>query len=283
LFEHALQIGEESPVAHHNLGHALMETTSQREEAMRHFRRALDLFPTYSQAHYCLGNCLSVEGRIEEAEAHYREAIRNKPNYAEAYYGLANVLALKGRPDEARKHFDEALRLNPYYPEAHTKLGNLLLLQGEREAGIKHLRTAVEFFPRYADGQYYLGTACAEQKQFEEAIVHLYAASKIRPRNAAPLNDLAWILAAEPAAPHHPVEAVRLARKACEYTAFKEPRYLDTLAVAYAANSQTNEARATCQQALGLAAAATNAFLVRHLEAQLKKWPAAPATNTPPR
>ena len=282
LFEHALQAGEESPIAHHNLGHGLMENTSERGEAMQHFRRALELFPGYPQAHYCMGNCLSVEGRLDEAEAHFREALKNKTNYAEAYYGLANVVALKGRPDEARKYFDEALRLRPYYAEAHTKLGNLLLLQGERDSGMKHLRTAVELFPAYADGHYYLATACAEQKQFEEAIVHLYAAIRIRPRYAAALNDLAWVLAAEPKAPHSPPEAARLARKACEYTGFKEPRYLDTLAVAYAANGQTNQARSTCQEALGLAAAASNAFLVRHLEAQLSQLLDAPRTNRPP-
>ena len=282
LFEHALQAGEESPIAHHNLGHGLMETTERRGEAMQHFKRALELFPGYPQAHYCLGNCLSVEGRLNEAEAHYREAIRNRANYAEAYYGLANVTALKGRPDEARKLFTEALRLKPYYAEAHTKLGNLLLLQGNRVSGMSHLRTAVELFPAYADGHYYLATACAEQKQFEEAIVHFYGAIRLRPRNAAALNDLAWVLAAEPRAPHSPAEAARLARKACEYTGFKEPRYLDTLAVAYAANGQTNEAKSTCQEALGLAAAASNTFLVRHLEAQLSKWSEKRAIDGPP-
>jgi tetratricopeptide (TPR) repeat protein len=272
LFDHALQVGEESPLAHHNLGHGLMETTAERSEAIWHFKRALEMYPDYSKAHLCLGNCLSVEGRREEAEAHYREAIRNQKNNAEAYYGLANLLVLKGLSAEARTNFAEALRLNPYYPEAHTKLGNLLLLEGEREAGMQHLREAVDFFPGYADGQYYLGTACAEQKQFEEAIVHFYAAIRNRPRYAAALNDLAWVLAAEPGAPHNPAESVRLAKKACACTGFKEPRYLDTLAVAFAANGQTNDARAACQSALTLATATSNAPLAKHLEAQLNKW-----------
>ena len=272
LFQHALEVGEESPLAHHNLGHGLMETTAERGEAIRQFKLALEMYPGYPQAHFCLGSCLSVEGRRAEAEAHYREAIRNKKNYAEAYYGLANLMALNGRPDEARKNFSEALRLNPYYFEAHTKLGNLLLLQGDRDSGLKHLRAAVDLFPGYADGQYYLGTACAEQKQFEEAIVHFYTAIRNRPRYAAAFNDLAWVLAAEPAAPHNPAESVRLAKKACQYTGFREPRYLDTLAVAYAANGQTNDARAACQDALTLAAAGSNAPLVKHLEVQLNKW-----------
>jgi protein O-mannosyl-transferase len=281
LFTHALRVGQVSPIAHHNLGHGLMETTDGLDEAMRHFKRALEFYPGYPQAHYCLGNCLSVAGQLAEAEAHYREAISNKASFGEAYYGLANVMALKGRPDEARKCFEEALRLKPYYAEAHTKLGNLLLLQGDRPAGMKHLRTAVELLPTYADGHYYLATACAEQQQFEEAIVHLYAAVRLKPRYAAAFNDLAWVLAAEPKAPHNAAEAVRLARKACEYTGFKEPRYLDTLAVAYATQGQTNEARTTCQQALALASAASNAFLVRHLETQLSEWQETPATNRP--
>jgi hypothetical protein len=73
-----------------------------------------------------------------------------------------------------------------------------------------------------------------------------------------------------------------MATKACEYTAFKEPRYLDALAVAYAADGQTNQARISCQRAWELAAAASNAPLAKHLETQLSKWlerPAPPLTR----
>jgi tetratricopeptide (TPR) repeat protein len=282
LFDHALQIGEESPLAHHNIGHGLMETTAERKDAIRHFKLALAMYPDYSKAHLCLGNCLSVEARRDEAESHYREAIRIQKNYAEAYYGLASLLALKGKPEEARTNFVEALRLNPYYPEAHTKFGNLLLLLGDRASGMTHLRDAVELNPGYADGHYYLATACAEQKQFEEAIVHFYSAIRIRPHYAAALNDLAWVLAAEPNAPRNPGESVRLAKKACTYTGYKEPRYLDTLAVAYAANGQTNDARIACQDAITLAAASSNAPLVNHLEAQLTKWRQVPLPKNSP-
>ena len=150
------------------------------------------------------------------------------------------------------------------------KLGNLLLLQRERKAGMEHLQKAVEFLPAHAEAHYFLAAGLAEEKKFPDAIRHFYAAIQIRPAYAAALNDLAWILAAEPAAPHNADEAVRLARKATSIT--REPGYLDTLAVAHLFNGQTNEARVVCQEALNLAYGNSNAALIKHLEAQLRKW-----------
>jgi tetratricopeptide (TPR) repeat protein len=274
LFEHALQVGEESAVAHQNLGYALLEDQGRAREAERHFRRALEMYPDYPEAHFCLGNCLHIENRLDEAEAQYRVALRLKPNYERAHYSLANVLALKGRVDEAMKNFNEALRVKPDYGEAYMKRGNLLLMQRDRKSGMSDLRKAVELLPANAEAHYYLGAGLAEEKKFQDAIVHFYAAIQLRPDYVEALNDLAWVLAAEPAAPHNPAEAVRLAKKACEPK--REPRYLDTLAVAYAVNGQTNAARTICQEALNLAIATTNAALAKHLEAQLEKWSKTP-------
>ena len=57
------------------------------------------------------------------------------------------------------------------------------------------------------------------------------------------LNNLAWAKAnGENELLYEPEEAVRLARRACELTDFKEPALLDTLAVAYSAVGNFGEA-----------------------------------------
>ena len=52
-------------------------------------------------AHNHLGNALADADRLDEAIAHYRKALEINPDYAEAHNGLGNALAGRGQIDEA--------------------------------------------------------------------------------------------------------------------------------------------------------------------------------------
>ena len=58
-------------------------------------------------AHYNLGTTLAAGGRIDEAIEHYRKALEIKPGYAEAHVNLGNAMAARGRMDEAIEHYRE--------------------------------------------------------------------------------------------------------------------------------------------------------------------------------
>ena len=64
-----------------------------------------------SIAHNNLGNVMASRGQIDEAITHYRKALEIRPNYLEAHYNLALELADQGRLDEAGEHFQKALAL----------------------------------------------------------------------------------------------------------------------------------------------------------------------------
>ena len=128
---------------------------------------------------------------------------------------------------EARQTFAKALQHNPTDAEAHAKLGHILVLQADRMSGE----------PR--------------ERKLSEAIIHHRAAIASKPDYGDPLNELAWILATEKSL-LNTAEAIQMANRACESAQFRSPGFFDTLAVAYAANRQTNEAIATCQRALTL-------------------------------
>ncbi len=58
-----------------------------------------------------LGTALARRGRIDEAMAHFRKAVEIKPDYMEARANLGAILASQGRKDEAREHYQKALVL----------------------------------------------------------------------------------------------------------------------------------------------------------------------------
>ena len=54
---------------------------------------------------------MAGRGQVDEAIAHYRKALEINPDYVEAHYNLGNALAGRGQVDEAIAHFQKALDL----------------------------------------------------------------------------------------------------------------------------------------------------------------------------
>ena len=104
LWTHTLACTPQNPIAHNNLGLALAGR-GQVDEAIAHYRKALEIKPDYAEAHNNLGNALAGRGQIDEAIAHYRKALEIKPDYAKAHYNLGMALAGRGQVDEAIDHY----------------------------------------------------------------------------------------------------------------------------------------------------------------------------------
>jgi tetratricopeptide (TPR) repeat protein len=143
-------------------------------EAIQHFKRAIELDPRMARAYDNLGlsyyyqnqNDLAVSSyekaielglesphpspwpymnlaivqqflnRLPEAEKNLREAIRLDPTFAKARFQLGTVLEDQSHPEEALMEFREAARLDPLYPEPHMAMARILHKMG-READAK--------------------------------------------------------------------------------------------------------------------------------------------------
>jgi tetratricopeptide (TPR) repeat protein len=270
LFQHALKVEPESALAQRNLGQALSQWGRQ-EEAIVHFQKALELKPDFAMAQVNLGDSLNLLGKLDEAMTHYRQALDLKPEYEAAHYKLANALALKGALADAEVHFQTALRYKPDYAEAHTKLANLLVLQGRAAEAMEHYYDAIKLNPDYQEGFYYLAATLARQKKLESAVTYLRVAIKLKPDDPVSLNDLAWILAtADRPRIRDLNEAITLARRACELSRQENPKYLDTLAVAYSETRRFAEAIETTRRAVAAAETTGQKKLAEIIQGRLK-------------
>ena len=177
----------------------------QVDEAIAHYRKALEIKPDYAEAHNNLGNALAGRGQVDEAIAHYRKALKIKPDYAEAHNNLGIALAGRGQVDEAIAQYRKALEIKPDYAEAHNNLGSpwpaadrstrrspitarpwksspttprptttsaRLAGRGEVDEAIAHFRKALEIKPDYAEAHYNLGLVLAGRGQVDEAMDH---------------------------------------------------------------------------------------------------------------
>ena len=94
--------------------------------------------------HTNLADALARNHRPEEALEHYRQAIDFNPASAQARAGLGATLADLRNYDEARRELEQALRIDPDYAVAHINLANLLAHLGAAGAALPHYRAALE-------------------------------------------------------------------------------------------------------------------------------------------
>jgi Flp pilus assembly protein TadD len=137
-----------------------------------------------------------------------------------AHNNLGAALMERGDVEGAERHFVETLRVKPYDPEAHFCLAAALTSQRKTAQAIPEYREALRLLPNYPDA----------------------------------LNNLAWILAANPDPRlRNGREAVDLAERACQLTEYKQPLLVGTLAAAYAEAGRFTKAVATAEKARTLA------------------------------
>jgi len=189
-YKKALEINPRYAEAHFNLGNAFVHV-GQPKEAAAQYNQALQLHPRYPAAHANLGAALLEMGRVDEAVAHLREAIAIDPRNAAARGQLGGALARLGRVEEAIVEFQSVLQLEPGSAVAENNLGNILLQSGRLEEAMSHLRQAVQIEETNPEAHYNLGNVFLRLQRHEEAVTSYSRAVELRPGYARARNNLA--------------------------------------------------------------------------------------------
>ena len=304
-FAEAARLSPQSADRHYNLGTTLADS-GRLAEAEAELREAMRLKPDYLEARTALAGVLAQAGRPSEAAALVQALTRECTNSALAHFKLGTALRTAGLTNEATIAFAEAVRLEPSLPkgllsagegfvqkgqleeaaarfqallwirpdsaEAHERLGLLRANQGKWDEAVSHLKDALRLAPR-PEAHYNLALALGMQGNLSQAIAQYELVLKAKPDSAPALNDLAWIRATAPAAElRNGPEGVRLAERACELTGSRNPRFLGTLAAAYAEAGRFAEAVATAEKARDLARAAGDISLAEGSQARLSLY-----------
>jgi tetratricopeptide (TPR) repeat protein len=163
-----------SAEAENNTATALLQQGSL-DDALAHFRRALELKPEFPDALNNYGSALRRKGLLDEGLAQFRKAIELQPGHFEARNNLASALLQQGRISEAVAQYEACLKLQPDNVEINRRLGWIFATSPEAALrngprAVELARHARQLAPDNPVVLAALAAAYAENKQFPEAI-----------------------------------------------------------------------------------------------------------------
>lgn len=144
------------------------ETLPQAREAAL---KALALDSEIAEAHTSLGLIYDIyDWNSAEAIKHYRRAIELNPNSATAHRWLGERLCADGRFDEGLPELRRGVELDPLSPAANTSLGSRLNYMRRYDEAIAQLQKALELDPNFKPANDDLFQTYANKGMHAEAV-----------------------------------------------------------------------------------------------------------------
>jgi tetratricopeptide (TPR) repeat protein len=171
--------------------------TTVWHDSVRLWGHALDAGQSSYIAHMDYGQAVRAEGRVDEAIAHYRMALQLDPRAGNAWYNLANALKAQGRLDEAVDAYQIAIADLSWKVDAQVNLGNLYFSRGELALAIVQYRAATAALARVPPAELppepflYLGIALSDHGDRSEAREALSIAARYPATRVRALRELA--------------------------------------------------------------------------------------------
>jgi TolB-like protein/Flp pilus assembly protein TadD len=121
--QRAVELDENLAEAHASLAYIRAYYEWDWAAAEREFRKAIELRPSYADAHFSSPRFLAASGRPEEADAEIRRARELDPMESSLKANTALLSYFGGRYDQALKELLELRRLEPKNPLVHWGIG----------------------------------------------------------------------------------------------------------------------------------------------------------------
>ncbi len=117
----AVKSSPHSPLAHRNLG-AMLYFAGELDQAIKEYKRSLELNPREPMAHNNIGVIYMNRGELDQAASEYNKELINNPNYDNALFNLGIVEYRKDNKERAVGLWRQTLKVNPDYFSAYKSL-----------------------------------------------------------------------------------------------------------------------------------------------------------------
>ncbi len=173
-------------------GHKLLVDSGAPERSLPHFRRAIEILPTYAQAYLCLGTAYMDLRMWKEAESELRKAIELDDSLAAAHLALGACLNMQGSFGAAERPLARGLELNPEAAEGHYELGRVYWALGRWQTAEPHARKALALRAEWPVAHLLMGNILMRKRDAPAALQEFKEYLRLEPDGpfAGPTRDL---------------------------------------------------------------------------------------------
>lgn len=145
-----------------------------RNDAIRHYEKALQIAPDFYQAHNNLGSDYLSKSDFSAARKQFEQAVRLNQSDAAAYFNLSNICILMSELPAARRYLDEGMRRQPDSALGHFLEGTLNIKLGKLPEAESPLRQAIQLDPLMAQPRLQLVNLLLQQGRKGDAVAQLH-------------------------------------------------------------------------------------------------------------
>lgn len=253
-------------------GIRLMQADKVRE-ALPMLEESLRLNPDLPETHTQLGTAYLLLRQFELAEKHLNTALKQSLANVQARYNLGLLAHRKQQWSAAVEHFRAVCEIEPTHFDANLGLGTDLQKLNRHTDAIAPFQAAIRSNPTDARAYKRLADSLMHLEFYAEALRILELGQRELPADGSITDRLAWLLAVCPKeAIRDPERAITLAKKVCDRTKWRVPQPIDTLAAAYAASGDFENALETIKKAVQVAQGAKKQALANEIQGRLSLY-----------
>jgi tetratricopeptide (TPR) repeat protein len=183
----------DSPAVHNNMGkaHALNGDDRRARDCFMH---ACRLDSKFAESWFNLGDLDYRAGALEQAVDHYRKAIDIDPLMQAALNNMGNALMALKRHEASIEVFRKVVASDPDLPQGHYNLGSALRLNGQYPEAVLHLSKAIQMQPDYVDAWNNLALTCKNMGDLDRSLNYFNKALDIDPDFAVSRWNRSFVL-----------------------------------------------------------------------------------------
>lgn len=119
--------------------------TGQQDRALENYNKALELDPSFSAAHYGLGNVYFLLKQIDKAEAATGRALALDQANPLALAQMADIVLIRRGPvEKARQYAEKAVAASPPFYQPYASMGTVMVLLGNEADANRYFQKAAE-------------------------------------------------------------------------------------------------------------------------------------------
>ncbi len=162
------------------------------DRAIREFKLAVYLKPTFEEAFEYLGKIYQINGQEKEALETFKRWVSSSPLSEKAITALGNIYIGNQQYKEAEIQFKRLLQINPSSAYAYNSLGHIYLNTDRCLEAEGQFKKVIQLAPGDANGYYGLGLTLNKLKRYEEAIEQFEKAIGLKKKFEFAYSDLAY-------------------------------------------------------------------------------------------